>query len=400
MATPSKPTQEFLNQRRLMLFLPLPSIVCLTVLFYLGGGGQGVPTATADTGPEASGLNLSLPSAGPSSLFEDKLAAAKAPTDSSYRNGLSFQPVGEEATTPDGLNYAVQPGQSTQRYDPAVDPNVAAVQSRMQQLQQQTTTPPPAAGRDYSRAATATYSTGPSPQDEQMDQSLRELDQLKREYEQRLQTLNTPTAPPAPTAKVAAPKASTKLSVVAAAPVSVVNRLENTPQAATQGNSFHSLGGSSRPSVATVNAVPAVVHSDQVVVQGQTVKLRLLADVQLEGRVIPHNTVVYGVCGLSGQRLTIAISSIQAENSIVPVSLKAYDLDGGEGLSIPGSVERDAAKQGLATGATSADLLTLSPSLEAQAAGIVLQTGKALASKKIRLVKIHLKANYKLLLHE
>ncbi|QIL78341.1 conjugative transposon protein TraM (plasmid) [Hymenobacter sp. HDW8] len=142
-----------------------------------------------------------------------------------------------------------------------------------------------------------------------------------------------------------------------------------------------------------------MVHSDQVVVQGQTVKLRLLADVQLEGRVIPHNTVVYGVCQLSGQRLTIQVASIQHENSLVPVRLSAYDLDGGEGLNIPGSVERDAAKQGLAAGATSADLLTLSPSLGAQAAGIALQTGKALSSQKIRLVKINLKANYKLLLH-
>ncbi|WP_240935911.1 conjugative transposon protein TraM [Hymenobacter sp. HDW8] len=133
--------------------------------------------------------------------------------------------------------------------------------------------------------------------------------------------------------------------------------------------------------------------------QGQTVKLRLLADVQLEGRVIPHNTVVYGVCQLSGQRLTIQVASIQHENSLVPVRLSAYDLDGGEGLNIPGSVERDAAKQGLAAGATSADLLTLSPSLGAQAAGIALQTGKALSSQKIRLVKINLKANYKLLLH-
>ncbi len=80
------------------------------------------------------------------------------------------------------------------------------------------------------------------------------------------------------------------------------------------------------------------------------------------------------------------------------MSLKAYDLDGGEGLNIPGSMDRDAAKQGLASGTSSADLLTMSSSLGAQAAGIALQTGKALAGKKIKLVKIHLKANYKLLL--
>jgi conjugative transposon TraM protein len=408
MTAPPQPTQAFLQKRRLLLFLPLPSVICLTVLFYLGGGGQGLPTATADTGPGASKLNLSLPSAGPSSLFEDKLAAAKAPPDSS-RNSLAFAPVEAAAGTaaPDGLNYAIEAGQYAQRYDPNHDPNVAAVQSRLQQLRQQQT----AAQGENSSHTTSTgattrlggapsYAATSAPQDEQLEQSLRELDQLKRQYEQRLQAMNEP-APAAPVPKAPAPKASPKPSVVAAAPVSVVNRLDITAQPATQGNSFHSLGiGGTRPSATTINAVPAAVHSDQVVVQGQTVKLRLLADVQLEGRVIPHNTVVYGVCQLSGQRLSIHVSAIQYENNLVPVRLKAYDLDGGEGLSIPGSVERDAAKQGLATGASSVDLLTMSPSLGAQAAGIALQTGKALTSRKIRLVKINLKANYKLLLHE
>ncbi|MBC6992497.1 conjugative transposon protein TraM [Hymenobacter sp. BT491] len=407
MSTSPKLTQEFINKRRLMVFIPLPSVICLTLLFYLGGGGRGVSSASADTGSGANGLNLSLPSAGPSSLFEDKLAAAKAPLDSS-RNGLAFAPMEEmtpvSTTTPDGLNYAVQPGQSTQRFDPAVDPNVAAVQSRMQRLQQQTA----AQGEYFSHtkstveatrtAGAPSYAAASAPQDEQLEQSLRELDQLKRQYEQRLQAMNEP-APAAAVPKATPPKASVKPSVVAAAPVSVVNRLEASPQPAAQGNSFHSLGGSSVRATA-INAVPAVVHSDQVVVQGQTVKLRLLADVQLEGRMIPQNTLVYGVCNLSGQRLTINVSSIQYENSLVPVNLQAYDLDGGEGLSIPGSVDRDAAKQGLASGASSADLLTMSPSLGAQAAGIALQTGKALAGRKIKLVKIHLKANYKLLLHE
>ncbi|MBC6609229.1 conjugative transposon protein TraM [Hymenobacter sp. BT188] len=408
MATPPPLTQEFINKRQLMAFIPVPTLLCFTLLFYLGGGGKGVAEAAAETGSGANGLNLSLPSAGPSTLFEDKLAAAKAPLDSS-RQGLAFQPVGEEPPTPDALNYAVQPGQSAQRYDPNNDPNVTAVQSRLQQLQQQT-----AGQGEYSSyrksnaegtrsAGAPSYAPTSAPQDAQLEQSLRELDQLKHQYEQRLQAMNTPAASTTPAAKVPAPKARPKPSVVAAAPVSVVNRLDNTaPQPATQGNSFHSLGGTgTRPGgAAAINAVPAVVHSDQVVVQGQTVKLRLLSDVQLEGRVIPQNTVVYGVCHLSGQRLTIKVSSIQYENNLVPVSLSAYDLDGGEGLNIPGSVEREAAKQGLATGASSIDLLTMSPSIEAQAAGIAIQTGKALAGRKIKLVKINLKANYKLLLHE
>ncbi|GGF27164.1 conjugative transposon protein TraM [Hymenobacter cavernae] len=404
-----KLTQEFIKKRRLLLFIPLPSVIFLTILFVLGGGGKGVPTAEAGPGVGMSGLNTSLPSAGKTSLFESKLDAYAAPQDSTNHNGLAFSAPAPSATLDSsaaaitgqpatGLNYAVQPGQPSQAYDPKADPNVAAMQSRMQRTQQQLYAPEPT----YSSGSVATSSNygGSSAKDEQMDQSLRELDQLRQQYEKRLQDLDKPAPAATPAAPVAT--ASTKSSkpapsVVAAEPVSVVNRLQANTAASGKGNSFHGLGGTSR-SAAAVNAVPAVVHSDQVVVQGQTVKLRLLADVQLEGRVIPANTFVYGVCGLSGQRLTITINSIQYDNSIVPVSLSAYDLDGGEGLNIPGSVDRDAAKQGMANGASSADLLTMSPSLGAQAAGIAIQTGKAIAGNKIKLVKINLKANYKLLL--
>ncbi|WP_324680133.1 conjugative transposon protein TraM [Hymenobacter sp. GOD-10R] len=401
-----KLTQEFIKKRRLLLFIPLPSVIFLTILFVLGGGGKGVPTAEAGAG--MSGLNTSLPSAGKTVLFGSKLDAYAAPQDSTHHNGLAFTTppapldtaaaaITSQPTT--GLNYAVQPGQPSQAYDPKTDPNVAAMQSRMQRTQQQLYAPEPAAYSSGSVATSSSYGSS-SAKDEQMDQSLRELDQLRQQYEKRLQDLDKPAPAATPAAPVAAasPKSNKPApSVVAAEPVSVVNRLQANSSASGKGNSFHGLGGTSH-STAAVNAVPAVVHSDQVVVQGQTVKLRLLADVQLEGRVIPANTFVYGVCGLSGQRLTITINSIQYDNSIVPVSLSAYDLDGGEGLNIPGSVDRDAAKQSMANGASSADLLTMSPSLGAQAAGIAIQTGKAIAGNKIKLVKINLKANYKLLL--
>lgn len=392
-----------------MLFIPVPSVIFLTVVFFVLGGGKGVPEATAGAAPGETGLNMSLPSAGKSELFENKMDAYKAPQDSSNRNGLTFAPVGEaaqatevapapeamgEATTtaPTGLNYAVQPGQSSQRYDPNYDPNVAAVQSRMQHIQQQQTYSTPPAPSTYQSASVA-----PSRGDDQLDQTIRELDQLKDQYQKRLLALNTPAVAAAPVAAApVATKATKGMSAITQVPRSVVTNLSRAQGSPTATNGFHTVGESNAG--VELNAVPAVVHNDQVVSQGSTVKLRLLTDVLLDGRMIPRNSFLYGVCNVSGNRLTIEATSVQYQNSLLPVSLRAFDIDGGEGLNIPGSADRDAAKQGLASGASSADLLTMSPSLAAQAAGIAVQTGKALAGKKIKLVKIHLKANYKLLL--
>ena len=429
MAPPPKPTQELLMKRRLLLFIPIPTFICLTLLFYLGGGGKGVAEATAATGPEVMGINTTLPEAGKSSLFENKMDAYKAPHDSTQRdNRLAFTPVGEgtgptdaaatpeaigttPGTTATGLNYAVQPGQSSQPYDANHDPNVTAVQSRMQRLQQQQQQEPSsysrsggnhASSQDYS--SERSYEPARSAKDVELEQTIKELDVLRQQYEKRLLALNSPattTSAPAPAAKSAATTKPKGMSIITEAPQSVVTRLGRQATMGTpvvvvnSGNAFHGLG---EATTGQMNAVPAVIHDDAVVSQGSVVKMRLLADVQLEGRVIPRNSFLYGTCDVSGNRLTIEATSVQYQNSLLPVSLKAYDMDGGEGLNIPGSINRDAAKQGMATGTSSADLLTMSPSLGAQAAGIALQTGKALAGKKIKLVKIHLKANYKLLL--
>ncbi|WP_022821557.1 conjugative transposon protein TraM [Hymenobacter norwichensis] len=437
MATPSKQSQEFLNKRRLMAFIPVPGVICLTLLFYLGGGGKGVASATATAGPGATGINTTLPEAGKTALYEDKMEAYKAPHDSTQRdNRLAFTTVGEVAEStdaaaavapgaasttaaPGGLNYAVQPGQSPQRYDPNTDPNVTAVQSRMQHLQQQQRAPQPsyrssggyASDGGYSSSGYANptaYTPASSSKDVELDQTIKELDDLRKQYEKRLQALSTPTAtvaaPAAAPPSVATSAAATKqkgMSVVTEVQQSVVTSLGSRAGMGTpvvvvnSGNAFHGLGETTN---GQMNSVPAVIHDDVIVSQGSTVKMRLLSDVQLEGRLIPRNSFLYGTCDVSGNRLTIEATSVQFQNSVLLLSLKAYDMDGGEGLSIPGSVNRDAAKQGMANGTSSADLLTMSPSLGAQAAGIALQTGKALAGKKIKLVKIHLKANYKLLL--
>jgi conjugative transposon TraM protein len=405
-------TKEFLLKRKMLLIAPLPIVACLTALFAVAGGGKGAAAAAASNTPGTSGLNLSLPSAGKTSLFVDKMQAAAAPKDSTSHNNLAFgAPITQSttapaagagpATAPGGANYSVQPGQVGQKYDPNADPNVIAMQSRMQHLQEQTSTQsaatPTAAPVTAPGASSPRTSSAAAPvQDTRMDASLKELDELKNQYQKRLLAMNSPATSPAVTAPVATSAATTarKMTVITQVRPSVVSSL-NT-QNASETNGFHTVGETSTAS--NVNSVPAVIHNDQVVEQGSTVKLRLLQDVQLEGHLIPRNSFLYGTCSMTGNRLTIAATSVQYQGNLLPVSLKAFDIDGNEGLNIPGSIDRDALKQGASQGVNGADMLTMSPSLGAQAAGIAIQTGKALTGRKIKAVKIHLKANYQLLL--
>jgi conjugative transposon TraM protein len=86
------------------------------------------------------------------------------------------------------------------------------------------------------------------------------------------------------------------------------------------------------------NTVAAVIHETQTLVAGSTVKLRLTNDVYINGMLIPKDNFVFGVASLNGERLTIKISSVRYHNSIYPVDLSVYDMDGAEGVYIPGAI--------------------------------------------------------------
>ncbi len=148
------------------------------------------------------------------------------------------------------------------------------------------------------------------------------------------------------------------------------------------------------------NAIEAVVAADQTITTGATVKFRLINDVFINGRQIPANTFVYGSASLSGERLQVTIGSIRSGNSIYPVSLSTYDIDGAEGIYIPGAITRDVAKESADQGLQGIGLTTYDPSLAAQAASAGVSAAKTLFSRKVRLVKVKLKAGYQVLLRD
>lgn len=164
-------------------------------------------------------------------------------------------------------------------------------------------------------------------------------------------------------------------------------------------NAFYSLDDNTINNVVQ-SSMQAVVQETQTLVSGSTVKLRLLDDVYINGVLIPKNCFVYGTASLNGERLNISINTIRHENNILPVSLSVYDLDGMSGIFIPGAITRDVAKQSANEATQSIGLATLDPSIGAQVASAGIQAAKSLIGKKIKLVKVIVKAGYQVLLKD
>lgn len=153
------------------------------------------------------------------------------------------------------------------------------------------------------------------------------------------------------------------------------------------------------------NTISACVHNNQTVTDGQIVRFRLLEPMLVSGREIPRNALVVGTAKVQGERLAVVISSLEYQGNIIPVELTVYDTDGQAGIFIPGSMERSAAKEIAANMGTSVgSSVNISTDAGAQLAadlgkGLIQGTSQYFA-KKMRTVKVHLKAGYKVLLYQ
>lgn len=153
------------------------------------------------------------------------------------------------------------------------------------------------------------------------------------------------------------------------------------------------------------NTIAAVVAGNQSVVDGESVKLRTVEPMWVGNRLIPRNTTIVGSTRVQGERLEIEITSIECEGSIYEVELQVYDSDGQEGINIPQSMESDALHEiGANMGSTMGSSINISTNTGAQIAsdvgrGLINGVSQYL-TKKLRTVKVHLKAGYRVMLHQ
>lgn len=151
------------------------------------------------------------------------------------------------------------------------------------------------------------------------------------------------------------------------------------------------------------NTISACIHDEQTIMDGQSVRLRLLEQMQAGSVIIPRNTLVTGMAKIQGERLGVTIVSLEYAGIIIPVELRVYDTDGQAGICIPNSAEIKAVREVAANmGASAGTSISLTSNATQQLAADlgrgVIQGTSQYVSKKLREVKVSLKAGYKVFL--
>ena len=186
-------------------------------------------------------------------------------------------------------------------------------------------------------------------------------------------------------------------------PVAQVSRNVVSSLGSSSNRSFNTSVGTK--SVTAKNTIAAVVAGNQSVIDGESVKLRTTEPMWIGNRLIPRNTTITGSGRVQGERLEIEITSIECEGSIYDVELQVFDSDGQEGINIPQSMESDALHEiGANMGSTMGSSINISTNTGAQIAsdvgrGLINGVSQYL-TKKMRTVKVHLKAGYRVMLHQ
>lgn len=423
-------SEKFLRQRRFFMVLPLLVLPFVTLLFWALGGGKGVSAEAQDK--KYSGLNTSLPEA----IFteEDENWNKFDLYEQAKRDSLKFQQakkndpyfeVGHLKTSQDLTEKSENKKKdrfntSLGRKHNKVDPNEVMVNQKLEELYRELDR----SSNKHSLTTKNEVELSSALKDNQqlgsevdrleemmlMMQESSEADPEMQQIESVLEKILDIQYPERVKEKIREKSlqhskqvfpvekqpAQNEVSLLAQKTSYTVN---DYPVRQTQ-NGFYGLENETLDNHESGNAIEAVIHDTQELMAGSTVKMRLLNDVYVNGRLIPKDQFIYGTCNINGERLIIDIESIRTENSLFPVSLSAYDLDGLEGIYIPGAIARDVAKQSTNQAIQGMEFFSLDPSVSAQATNAGIQAAKTLLSKKAKAIKVTVKAGYKILLYD
>ena len=134
-------------------------------------------------------------------------------------------------------------------------------------------------------------------------------------------------------------KEGQKESAVVTQPVSRRKLGFSTIEAQSSAKEITAVGGSG--SVAPINAV---IQDESTVKSGSNVLIRIVDEVTIGGRKIPKNTLAYGLCSFTNERIKIEVNSIQVGSNTINEKLRAFDMDGNEGLLVQGGIEQQVKK--------------------------------------------------------
>ncbi len=156
-------------------------------------------------------------------------------------------------------------------------------------------------------------------------------------------------------------------------------------------------------SIMDKNSIRASVYQTVTLSNGKELQLRLQEPMIAGTMLITGNTVLTGSAKIGGERLHITITSIQYADNVIPVEMEVYDMDGMQGIFVPNSDEVTAMKEiaanmGTSMGRSITKKDVAASQLAADLGRSLIQGTSQFFSKKMREVKVTLKAGYKVLL--
>lgn len=431
-------TQQFLQKRKFYMALPVLALPFITMIFWALGGGEGTTVQAKPT--DSVGLNFNLPDAhfaekevwDKLTLYEmaeqDSNKFEEARESDPYFDLIAFQTEQSETDADTTRDSKLISG-FKKKDRLAIDPNEEKVNRKLQELYDEINKPAQAASVSKEIEPAIPVSSDPQftsdvdrlealmetmhsvpesdPEMEQIEGVLEKI--LDIQHPERVKeklaihsqfeksgALNVEAADNEDNISLMKSATPTSLPSIEDS-TALVESFSVTP---IPTNGFFGLDEEAAQEDIKDNSIQAVIHDTQELVAGSTVKMRLLTDIHVNGRAIPKDQLIYGICAINGERLTIEIKSIRTGQSLLPIALTVYDLDGLEGVYIPGAIARDAAKQASDNALQNIQLMSLNPSIGAQAAAAGVEAAKGLFSKKAKLIKVTVKAGYHILLKD
>ena len=346
------------EKRRFLLFLPLVAIPFLCLVFHvLGGGGRGASKVV-----DGLGLNPQLPGFG-------------ADLQKAFQNKLKTY----EQADHDSLRKAQYQRQDPYRRDSVAkaDPRAGQLERQLERLRESLPPVVPV----YHPEPVLPLSDREIPNERAADQKMADERAVRREQ--------------AVTREKAADPQLDRLNAL----LDKVIRIQHP-----QEQGLATAPGMSRaadevlPADSNADCIAAVVPEDQTLVTGETLTLRIIDPIRVRGQLLPAGELVYGTVTLNTDRLLGHIGSLREDRALYATDWQIVDLDGLTGIHIPGLLGRDVAKQSADQGVNSLNVMTLDPSVGAQAAGAGIQAAKSFLGRKVRQVRVTVRAGYQVLL--
>ena len=392
--------------QRTLVFLGLGLLFTLSIWFIFR------PSADEQSAAEQ-GLNKDVPQASPDELPTSKLKAYELGRDEEAE-GRKSQLLGTLA------DYFNREGEAKAEPEPSEE--VPAAIGRSIDKYEETTRElesfydlPAVEDDDVKRELNALRAELGALKEEkaQANGEVDQLELLEKSYQMAAKYLpsgNTPTSPTPERSTIKPPASELPAAELSPERETVVSSLDqpisDSAFIAEYGYKERNMGFCSvgkKASFIARNTLSVVVDRTTTIRQGDFLRLRLAESARIEGMTLPPNTVLIAQSTIDGNRMKLHVTSVEHAGRILAVKLSAFDLDGQEGLAIPGSEEVSALKEvGAGVGGTIGTSFTFASSakdqLIAETARGVMQGASQLLQKKLRTIKVTVKSGHRLFL--